>query len=198
MSVRREPRVLPGSRPAGLIVLAGLPGSGKSTLARRLARQIGAVWLRVDTLEAAMLAAGIPRSHATGLAAYLGVRDQAREQLAQGLWVVIDAVNGVPEGRRLWRELSSELSVDRWVVELVVSDRREHRRRVQSRRSPTPPLPPPTWPEVEEREYVPWDEPVLTVDTTLPLESNLRRVRAYLRTRPAGGARSRRRGGTRT
>ena len=38
-----------------LIVFSGLPGSGKSTLARRLARHLSAVYLRVDSIEAALL-----------------------------------------------------------------------------------------------------------------------------------------------
>jgi putative protein kinase ArgK-like GTPase of G3E family len=36
-----------------LIVFAGLPGTGKSTLAQRLAREIGAIYLRIDALEQA-------------------------------------------------------------------------------------------------------------------------------------------------
>ncbi len=119
-------------RPPGLIVLAGLPGSGKSTIARLIAMRTGAVWLRVDTLEAAMLAAGISRSFETGLAAYIGIRDQARDHLALGRWVIVDAVNGVEEARKMWNDLSAEISVDKWVVELVCSDPVEHRRRVES------------------------------------------------------------------
>jgi predicted kinase len=36
---------------AMLIVFAGLPGSGKSSIARELAREIGAIWLRIDSIE---------------------------------------------------------------------------------------------------------------------------------------------------
>jgi predicted kinase len=42
-----------------LIVFAGLPGSGKSTIARALAKQIGAVWLRVDSVEQALRESGV-------------------------------------------------------------------------------------------------------------------------------------------
>ena len=170
--------------PPGLIVLAGLPGSGKSTLARALAGRINAVWLRVDVLEASMLEAGLSRSFETGLAAYLGVRDQAREHLRLGRWVIIDAVNGVKEARNMWSDLCSELSVDKRVIELTCPDSAEHRRRVEDRQPPTPPLPKPTWDEVRSREYIPWTEPVLTVDTTHPLEECLAQTLHYLEQTP--------------
>jgi hypothetical protein len=149
-------------------------------MARLLAQRTGAVWLRVDTLEAAMLQAGLPLSYETGLAAYVGVRDQAREQLNVGRWVIIDAVNGVEDARSMWRDLSEELSVDRWVVELVCTNPSEHRTRVESRRPQTPPLPKPTWEEVRLREYVAWREPVLTLDPTLPIDDNLARILEYI------------------
>lgn len=37
-----------------LVVFAGLPGSGKSSIARGLARSIGAIWLRIDSIEDAI------------------------------------------------------------------------------------------------------------------------------------------------
>jgi predicted kinase len=34
-----------------LIIFGGLPGTGETTLARALAEQLGAVFLRIDTIE---------------------------------------------------------------------------------------------------------------------------------------------------
>jgi predicted kinase len=34
-----------------LIILGGLPGTGKTTIARELARQLGAVHVRIDSIE---------------------------------------------------------------------------------------------------------------------------------------------------
>jgi predicted kinase len=168
-----------------LVVFAGLPGVGKSTLAERLATELGGAWLRVDSVEASLLAAGIPISFETGLAAYIVVQRLARENLRLGRPVVVDAVNGVEPARRMWEDVARELGVRRTVIEVVCSDPAEHRRRVERRPDPTPPLPPPTWDEVRHREYVPWTEPVLTVDGLRPVEENLARIREYL---AAGGS----------
>ena len=110
------------SNPARLIVFAGLPGTGKSTLARMVAECFGAVWLRVDTLEASLLKAGIPQSFETGLAAYIAARDLAAVQLELGRDVVIDAVNGVEPARQMWSDLSKEFHAVRHVIELVCPD----------------------------------------------------------------------------
>ena len=159
----------PFARPQ-LIVLAGLPGTGKSTLARELAARSGAVWLRVDAVEAATIAAGVPPSFETGLAAYRVARDLARDHLLLGRDAIVDAVNGVEPARAMWRELAQACGADRIVVEVYCSDAAEHRRRVESRPPATPPLPTPTWDEVVHREYAAWNEPVFRVDGTRAAE----------------------------
>jgi len=42
-----------------LIVFGGLPGTGKSTIARTLAIEIGAVWLRIDSIEQGIRDSGV-------------------------------------------------------------------------------------------------------------------------------------------
>jgi predicted kinase len=162
-----------------LVVFSGLPGVGKSTLARDVAKRIGGAWFRVDTIEASVVNAGIARSFETGLAAYIGARDLAADQLQLGHNVVIDAVNGVPEAKEMWTELARSVPATLRIIEVGCSDKSEHRRRVESRASATPPLPVPTWAEVEGREYKPWNLPVLSVDSSLPRDENLDRILAY-------------------
>jgi predicted kinase len=164
-----------------LVVFAGLPGTGKSTLAREVATQLHATWLRVDVAEAAMVKAGLPRSFETGLAAYIAARDLAEIHLRLGQDVVVDAVNGVEPARAMWRTLAPECAASLFFVETICSDREEHRRRVESREAPTPPLPLPMWPEVVQREFSPWKEPVLTVDTREPIDECVARILSHLR-----------------
>ncbi|MDE0126972.1 MAG: AAA family ATPase, partial [Bryobacterales bacterium] len=64
-----------------LIALGGLPGVGKSTLAASLARRIGAVHLRIDTIEQAMRNVGFEVSGPEG---YLAARDLAEDNLRIG------------------------------------------------------------------------------------------------------------------
>ncbi|MGP8076466.1 MAG: AAA family ATPase [Thermoplasmata archaeon] len=162
-----------------LVIFAGLPGTGKSTLAKLVAERLAAVWLRVDTFEAALLKAGLKRSFETGLAAYIGVCDIADEQLRSGRSVVVDAVNGVEPARLMWRELSKRVGVSKYVVEVSCSDLKVHRGRVESRTEETPPLPAVTWDEVIHREYIPWSEPALKIDGINPPEKNLEQILDY-------------------
>jgi len=63
-----------------LIVLGGLPGSGKTTVARELARELGAVHLRIDSVEHAIAAAGHPVGQTGYVAAYAVAGDQLHLQ----------------------------------------------------------------------------------------------------------------------
>lgn len=140
-----------------LVVFAGLPGTGKTTLARLLAAQCRAAHIRVDGIEAAMRRAGhTPESIAS--TGYVVAREIAASCLAVGTPVVIDAVNPVPEARQGWRELAAATNQQLTVVEVALSDQLEHRRRVENRRSDIDGLTVPTWEQVLERRYQPWDE----------------------------------------
>ena len=80
-----------------LVIFGGLPGTGKSTIARALARRIGAAWLRIDTIEQAMVDAGRDRQ-ALEDAGYRVAYALARDNLALGLSVVADSALGARRG----------------------------------------------------------------------------------------------------
>jgi predicted kinase len=64
-----------------LIIFGGLPGTGKTTIARQLVRQIGAVHLRIDSIEQAIRdcgPVGPPLDQAGYRAAYAIAEDNLR------------------------------------------------------------------------------------------------------------------------
>ena len=137
-----------------LIALGGLPAVGKSTLARSLARRIRAVHLRIDTIEQAMRNTGFTVSGPEG---YLVARKLAEDNLRIGRVVIVDSVNPLAVTRDYWRQTAALTETRLVEVELVCSDKREHRRRVESRTTGIPGLVLPTWQQVLDRQYEPWN-----------------------------------------
>lgn len=163
-----------------LIVFGGLPGTGKTTLSQAVAGEMHAAWLRVDLIEAALLRAGIAKDQPTGYAAYCVAFALAEAHLQMGTPTVVDAVNPVEAAREGWRNTAHACGVPLRVVEVVCSWADEHERRVSGRRSDLTGFEVPTWKDVVDREYEPWTEPRLTVDTgVLSVDECLGRIRAY-------------------
>ncbi len=165
-----------------LTVMAGLPGSGKSAIAGEIARARHCSLLSVDPIEAALWRAGVERSQPTGLAAYVVAEDLAREQLLVGNDVLIDAVNDVPEARRQWTSLASELTTPLAFIEVFCSDPRVHRRRLMTRRRGIQGFPEPTWEAVVARRehFLGWDDARLRLDSVRPLHENVADAIAFL------------------
>lgn len=140
-----------------LVVLAGIPGTGKTTLARLLAARRRAAHVRVDTIEAAMRRHGWSEA-AIGPLGYVVAEEVTATTLAAGTDVVVDAVCPVPESRASWRAVANRAGVELRLVELVLEDPAEHRRRVEGRVSDLEGLAVPTWEQVRARDYRAWDE----------------------------------------
>ena len=147
-----------------LIIFGGLPGSGKTTIARELARQIGAVYLRIDTVEQAIRVSGL-NSQTMNDTGYQVAYAVAEENLRIGRTVIADSVNPLQLTRDAWIAVANSVSVSFLEVEVKCSDADEHRRRVENRPVDLPGLKPPTWEEVAAREYHPWNRKHLVIDT---------------------------------
>lgn len=138
-----------------LVVLGGLPGTGKSTVARAVAQRHSAVYLRIDAIEQAIRDADVLAGQ-VGPAGYAVANAIAEANLANGLTVVADCVNPVAESRAAWRCIAGRVAVLLVEIEIVCSDKAEHRRRVEQRTADIPGLVYPSWPDVIGREYQPW------------------------------------------
>lgn len=147
-----------------LIVFSGLPGTGKTTLSRELATCIGAVYLRIDSIEQAIREAGVLRDD-VGSSGYRVAGGIARANLDLGRDVIVDCVNPVAESRRAWAAMAREAGAALVDIQVLCSDVAEHRRRVEARQGDIPGLTPPDWPAVLRHEFEPWSEPPFTLDT---------------------------------
>lgn len=145
-----------------LYLFSGLPGSGKSTIAVQLAKQIGATYIKVDTIEQALKDICDLNIYAEGY--HLAYR-LASDSLMQGLNVIGDSCNSVTESRIEWQQTAINVKAQYINIEIICSDPLEHRCRVESRKTSIEGLTLPTWEEVKMREYQPWDSKVITLDT---------------------------------
>ena len=147
---------------AMLYIFSGLPGSGKTTLSQGLAQRLTAMHLRVDTVEQALR--DLCELDVEGEGYRLAYRIAA-DNLRLGLNVIADSCNTIALTRREWEEVAASNGADFVNVEVTCSDRKEHRRRIESRVSNISGLKLPSWKEVEKREYQPWVGDRIVIDT---------------------------------
>lgn len=89
----------------------------------------------------------------------------ALENLKNGLTVIADSTNPVIESRTAWVEVANKASCSYKEIEIICSNKAEHRQRVESRKTDIPRLVLPTWQSVTSREYAPWTSANIVLDT---------------------------------
>ena len=148
--------------PALLYIFSGLPGVGKSTLAKRLSETLGCAYLRIDTIEQAL-------RELCGIAVegegYRLAYRVAADNLVRGVGVVADSCNPIDLTRREWEAVATDVGAAFANIEVVCSDRQEHRRRAERRTSEIVGLNLPAWEAIRAREYHPWRSQRIVVDT---------------------------------
>jgi predicted kinase len=173
-----------------LYILSGLPGVGKSALAKCLAREYGAVYLRIDTIEQGLRT--LCDFDVQGEGYRLAYRI-AEDNLKNGLSVVADSCNPIQLTRDEWETTALQAGAKYINIEVICSDKNEHRERIEKRnaepeKNHTEPeenhtdreeshadteeshtgrdgLRLPTWEEVVAREYDQWKEDHIVIDT---------------------------------
>jgi predicted kinase len=144
-----------------LIAFCGLPGTGKTTLARSLAHRLQATYLRIDTIEEALLADDGGSLVARG-AGYCVAYAIAEENLKLGRTVIADSVNPIRITRAAWRDVAKRAGVTLRDVVVTCSDSRQHQSRVEAR-------PPGTrgsrWEEITSREFDAASDRAVVIDT---------------------------------
>jgi predicted kinase len=146
-------------------------------LARGVADAIGATYLRIDTIESAIVSTLMPyRDNPVG---YVVAERVAADQLVAGRDVVADAVNGVAAARAGWVALAARTGALLRFVEVRCSDVAEHRRRVEARGPEMPGQGVPTWDQVLRRRYEAWPPELsgrLVIDNTGDAAGHVARI----------------------
>jgi len=145
-----------------LYIFGGLPGTGKSMLSKYLSETIGAVYLRIDTIDQTLKNNGVSHLYDEG---YQVASSIASDNLKLGLQVVADSTNPVHESRELWRSTAIQSGAKFIEIEVICSDLSEHKHRIETRVSDIKALQLPTWESVLEREYHQWLTERVVIDT---------------------------------
>ena len=145
-----------------LYIFSGLPGSGKTTLAQELSKVINATYLRIDTVEQGIR--DLCDLIVEGEGYRLSYR-VATDNLNLGNSVIADSCNPIELTRREWNDVANKSGACCINIEVVCTDKSEHKHRVETRESTVPRLKLPTWDQVESREYHSWHCERLVIDT---------------------------------
>jgi len=145
-----------------LYIFSGLPGAGKSTLAKNVAKLLNAVYIRVDTIEQGLR--DLCSFNVQGEGYWLAYKI-AKDNLRVGNNVVADQCNPINLTRKEWSEVAIKNNCNYVNIEIICSNKSEHRNRVENRENDIENLTLPTWEDVVERKYDVWDEEHIVIDT---------------------------------
>ncbi|MFW1966239.1 AAA family ATPase [Acinetobacter guillouiae] len=163
-----------------LIVFSGLPGTGKTTLCQALIKKKGFTYIRIDEIEFAIQQYNnsSEKIRAIGYEIAFSI---ALSNLKLGNTVVADSVNPVIESRLKWKEIAQKVNVKIIEIEVVCSDKAEHKRRIETRSSDIENFKLPDWQSVQIHDYQLRTDKRLIIDTAkITPENALTEIEKYI------------------
>lgn len=145
-----------------LFIFSGLPAVGKSTLAMSVVKHFGAVYLRIDTIEQGLK--DLCHIDIEGEGYRLAYR-MAADNLQLGNNVVADCCNPIELTRREWEDVAVNNNCRFVNIEVVCSDKTEHKKRAEQRNAEVANMKLPVWNDIENREYHEWHKSRIIIDT---------------------------------
>jgi predicted kinase len=138
------------------------------------------VHVRIDSIEQAIRESGLVAGFLDDAGYRVGYAIAA-DNLGLGHTVIADSVNPVSATRDAWIDVANRAGVGALEIEITCSDPQEHQRRVETRTTDIPGLRLPSWQDVAQRHYVPWERERIVIDTASgSLEDHLNTLRAAL------------------
>ena len=145
-----------------LYILSGLPGTGKSSLAKILSNKINALYLRIDTIEQAIRELCNFDVQGEGYRlAYKIIEDN----LLIGNNVITDQCNPINLTQNEFNNIAKKCNCKYINIEIICSDEKEHKYRIENKINEIENLKLPTWEEIKNREYDLWEEEHIIIDT---------------------------------
>ena len=160
-----------------LLILGGLPAVGKTSIASGLARELRAVHLRIDSIEQALRNSQVA---VTGPEGYVVAYAIAVDNLRLGHTVIADSVNPIEVTRAAWRNAAQRAGKRYIEIEIVCSDQSEHRRRAETRSADIAGHRLPTWQDICDREYEPWQAGLVLDTAGRQIEASVSALREKL------------------
>jgi predicted kinase len=145
-----------------LYIFSRLPGSGKTTLAKNLSKTLKAVYIRIDTIEQGIR--DLCNFNVQGEGYRLAYKIIA-DNLIIGNNVVVDSCNPIKFTRNEYENIAIENNCKYKNIEIICSNKMEHKIRIDTRENDIKNLKLPTWEEVEKRDYEEWDKEHIIIDT---------------------------------
>lgn len=164
-----------------ILIFGGLPGTGKTTISKQIAKQLHAVYLRVDTVEQVIKNYSSSKQ-LVGPEGYLISYALALDNLRLGLSVVADSVNPIAVTRHDWQQVAKVANTPFIEIELYCSSTKEHQHRIETRLADILGHVLPKWEDVLNRDYEEWQTKSLSIDTSrLSIEESVEMIIRFIR-----------------